>query len=987
MIYLFEDYALDLQRYELRYADKLVKLEPQVFDVLAYLIQHRDRVISKDELLEKLWPGRIVSETTLTSRLMAARRAVGDRGREQRVIQTLHGRGYRFIAAVTVADEGLSAPASVAALARPATEAPSPLPLVAPPTEVMVAREGELARLHQHFAQALQGMRQVVCVTGEAGIGKTTLVDAFVAEVGATMDVWIGRGQCIEQHGAGEAYLPLLEALGQMGRGVDGGQLLMLLRQHAPSWLVHLPALLSEAEFEALQRHAGEATRERMLRELAEAVEALTVDRPLLLVLEDLQWSDVSTLDWLAYVARRRQAAQLLVVGTYRPVESGGWGHPLRTVMQELQLHGQGTELALSYLPEAGVATYLQQRFGTQHLPGALARVLHQRTAGNPLFLVAVVDALVQRGILQEGPNGWDLVGDLEAVAVEVPANVRQFVEQQFEQLAATERTLLEAASVAGVEFTAAAVAAGLEQAVEAVEAECDALVRRGQFVQAWETADWPDGTVTAGYRFLHALYREIIYDRVPTSRRVRWHRQIGARLESGYGGRATELAAELAEHFVRGRNAVPAVRYLQAAGTQAVQRSAHQEASQHFGRALELLPTLPESPQRTQQELDLLVALGAVLIATKGAGAPEVERTYARARALCAQVGETPQLFSTLRGLCRFYRSRGALPTARELGEQLHRLAQRDAEPEHRLEAYDALGGTLFYMGDYVAAQAYLDQGIALTESTTQRDLVLQHGVALGVRCLAMASWTLWCLGYPTQALRRSEEALALAQTLLHPYSLALAQHYAACLHHHRQEMAAVQAHAEALTPLGTSQSFPLWTGYGAVWRGWVAVMQQRDETALVQMRQGLMDVMAAGQTVSRPLCLILLAEAVKHLGQYAEGLRLLAEVREALEASGRGDLLAESCRLQGDFLLRLPTPATVQAEESYQQALAIARGQQAKSWELRAAVSLARLCRQQGRDREARRILGEVYGWFTEGFDTPDLQDASRLLADLGA
>ena len=748
---------------------------------------------------------------------------------------------------------------------------------------------------------------------------------------------------------------------------------------------MHLPALLSEAEFEALQRQVGEATRERMLRELAEGVEALTVDRPLLLVLEDLQWCDVSTLNWLAYVARRRQAALLLVVGTYRPVAVEGWAHPLRTVVQELQLHGQEVELPLSYLPEAGVATYLAQRFGSGDLPGALARVLHQRTAGNPLFLVAVVDALVQQGRLQEGPAGWELAGDLEAVTVGVPASVRQFVEQQFEQLPAAERTLLEAASVAGVEFTAAAVAAGLEQVAEAVETECDALTRRGQFIQAGETADWPDGTVTACYRFLHALYREVVYDRVPASRRVRWHRQIGARLEAGYGARAAELAAELSEHFVRGRNAERAVPYLQMAGTQAVQRSAHHEAFQHFSRGLELLPALPETPARIQWELDLRIALGAVLIATKGAGAPEVERTYARARALCAQVGETPQLFSTLRGLCRFYRSRGALRTARELGEQLYRLAQRDDEPAHRLEAYDALGGTLFYLGEYAAARTYLEQGIALTESTARRELVLQHGVALGVRCLTMAAWTLWCLGYPTQALRRSEEALALAQTLAHPYSLALAQHYAACLHHHRREVDAVRVQAEALTPLGTSQSYPLWLGCGAIWSGWASAMQSRDEATLAQMRRGLMDVMAAGQTVSRPLCLILLAEAAEHVGQQDEGLRLLAEVLEALETSGRGDLLSEAYRLQGDFLLQRPVPARGQAEELYHQALATARGQQAKSWELRAAMSLARLWQQQGRRAEARQLLGDIYGWFTEGFDTADLQEAGQLLESL--
>jgi predicted ATPase len=256
---------------------------------------------------------------------------------------------------------------------------------------------------------------------------------------------------------------------------------------------------------------------------------------------------------------------------------------------------------------------------------------------------------------------------------------------------------------------------------------------------------------------------------------------------------------------------------------------------------------------------------------------------------------------------------------------------------------------------------------------------------VALGVRCLAMAAWTLWCLGYPTQALRRSQEAQALAQSLAHPYSLGLSQHYAASLHHHRGETSAVQAQAEALMPLGTMQGFPLWVGFGAVWRGWVSAIQGQGEAGLGQIHQGMEAVIAAGQVVSRPLCLALLAEATGHTGRYAEGLRLLTEVLAALATSGRGDLLAEAYRLQGEFLLGQALPDVVQAEACFRQALAVARRQQAKSWELRSAMSLSRLWQQLDRRQEAHQLLAEVYGWFTEGFDTADLRDAKVLLEGL--
>jgi predicted ATPase len=350
----------------------------------------------------------------------------------------------------------------------------------------------------------------------------------------------------------------------------------------------------------------------------------------------------------------------------------------------------------------------------------------------------------------------------------------------------------------------------------------------------------------------------------------------------------------------------------------------------------------LPESAARAPQELDLQIALGPALMATRGLAAPEVEQTYARARELCRQVGETPQLFPTLGGLWSFYYGRGALPTAREIGEQLSRLAHRTAAPTHLLEAHAVLGTTLFYLGEYAAARAHLEQGIVLTDPTAQRALGFRHGYAPGVSCLALAANTLWCLGYPAQAVRRSQEALALAQELAHPYSLAVAQHYAAILHDRRREAPVVQAQAEAFLTLATAQGFPLYVGLGTFWRGKALAVHGEDEVGLTQMHLGL----------------------------------------AAFEANEQGDGFPEVYRLQGEFLLCHAVPDTPQAEACFQQALAVARRQQAKSWELRAALSLSRLWQQQGKRDEAHQLLAPISGWFTEGFDTADLQEAKVLL-----
>jgi predicted ATPase len=324
------------------------------------------------------------------------------------------------------------------------------------------------------------------------------------------------------------------------------------------------------------------------------------------------------------------------------------------------------------------------------------------------------------------------------------------------------------------------------------------------------------------------------------------------------------------------------------------VQRSAHQEALRHLTRGLELLAALPETRERAQWELDLRVVLGPVLIATKSQAAPEVEQTYARARALCDQVGETSQLFPSLQGLCEYYRNRGALATARALGEQLYRVAQREAEPMPRLEAHVALGTTLFHLGEYTVAREHLEQGLTLVDLTQQRTLAFRHGVAPGVRAMALAANTLWCLGYPAQAVRRSQEALVLAEALAHPYSLALAQHFAAFLHHRRRDAPAAQGQAEVLLSMATTQGFPLYVGYGTCYQGWALAVQGQGEAGLEQMRQGLTTILATGLELSRPLWLVLLAEVAGHVGQVEEGLGLLAEALTAFEASGRGDMRA---------------------------------------------------------------------------------------------
>jgi predicted ATPase/DNA-binding winged helix-turn-helix (wHTH) protein len=945
-----------------------IPLRPKTFAVLRCLLAHPGQLVTKAALLDAVWPETMVTDVALMICIRELRRALGDDPRTPQFIETIHRRGYRFIGDLPVTAPPFCGPQSVGRNAVPP-----------------VGREAELTRLHAWLALALRGVRQVIFVTGEAGLGKTTLVETFVAEMGNHRPLWMVSGQCVEHHGAGEAYLPVLEALGRLCRGPSGREVVALLGQQAPTWLVQMPGLVRAADLEALRRRIVGATRERMLRELAEALELLTAQQTLVLVLEDLHWSDPSTLDLIAVLARRREPARLLLLGTYRPPEVLRRAHPLHTIKQELQLHEHCVELPLTALPEDAVATYLARRLPGLPQVNRLTRLVHQRTEGNPLFMVALVDSwLTQRALLDQD-GAWVLVAVVEALYDGVPNSLQQMIDMQLDGLSTEEQRVLEAASVAGMEFSAAAVAAGLAQEAEYVDDWCTSLVRRGQFLRASGEQSWPDSTVAGCYSFVHALYQQVLYHRVSAAQRVRLHQRIGARLEAGHGAQASAIAVELAMHFERGRDAQRAVQYLQQAGQRSMERSAYVEAVAHLTRGLEVLQTLPDTPERSQQELMLHIALGASLIATKGYAAPEVEQIYARAQQICHHLDDPQQRFAVLHGLRNYYQMRTEYQTARALGEQLLTLAQQAQDSAMLLVAHRALGTTLSFMGAFASALMHLAQGMALYDPQQHRASAFRYGEDAGVICFSRAAWTLWWLGYPDQGLVRNDKAVLLAQQSAHPFSLGFALTSAAVFHQCRREGRAVQEHAEAAISLATEQGFPFWRAFGSILQGWALAHQGQTQEGLQQMQQGLTAWRATGAEQARSYFLALLAEAYGSMGQPEAGLTALAEALTLVGEAGERCFEPELYRLRGELLLQRSADHYVEAQACFQQAIAVAGRQQAKSWELRAAMSLSRLWQHQGKHTEARELLAAVYGWFTEGFDTVDLQEAKALLTEI--
>ncbi|MBI2360624.1 MAG: AAA family ATPase [Deltaproteobacteria bacterium] len=964
-------------------------MRPKTFQVLRCLVEQQGRVVSKQALLQAVWPGVHVSDGGLRVCIREIREALGDDPASPQFIKTEPRRGYRFIGKVVGKREKVIG------------ETLPPTPYHLSPTTSLVGREAELKRLQGLLEKAVGGNRQVVFVAGEAGIGKTTLVDAFIAQVtcpapghpqgGAPTarqsDIWFGRGQCIENHGAGEAYLPVLEALGHVCHQPGGEDLIRLFARYAPMWLAQMPWLISEGELDALQRKIQGASPERMLREMAEAVEALTAGKALVLWLEDLQWSDYSTWGLVSYLAQRRKSAQLLVIGTYRPLEAITSPQLLgRKVVQELQRRGQCEEMWLECLAEEEVTEYLKARFPLWTRGAVpvetLAQIIHRRTEGNPLFMVNMADYLVRQAMMVEEDGKWELKVGLERVDTGIPAGLRQMIERQVDDLKVEEKRVLEAGSMAGVEFCVAEVAAGIKREVSEVEEVCEELTRRGQFLRSRGMEEWPDGTVGGRYSFVHALYQSVLYERLAEARRIRLHSLIGEWREDGYRERVGEIARELAVQFERGRDCDRAGRYLGLAGENSLRRHAYREAVNDLTKGLELLKTLPDTPARTQQELLLQIAFGASLMAIKGYADPEVGKAYGRARELCRQVGNTPQLFPALWGLCAFYLLRAELQTARELGEQFFSLAQSAQDPALLLPARDALGASLFWRGELAEARAHDEQGIALYDPKQHHSLVFLYGYDRGVLYLASTARHLHALGYPDQALKRNQEALALARELAHPYSLAIALNFSAMLHQFRREGQAAQEQAEAAIALSTDQGFPLWAAFGTMLRGWALTERGKGKKGIAQMRQGLDAFAATGAELTRSYFLVLLAEAYGKAGGTEQGLTLLAEARDFVDKHGERFYEAEIYRLKGELLLKIEDR---RSEMCFSQAIEIAGRQGAKFLELRAVTSLSRLLQKQGKKETARKLLAESYGWFTEGFDTPDLKEAKALLEDL--
>ena len=883
-------------------------------------------------------------------------------------------------------------------------------------------RKLELARLAGWLDETLDGRGRMGFIAGSAGSGKTALAAEFIQQaLQAHRNLSAAWGRCGAHVGASTAYLPFLEILqlltGQIQVGEPGTsgyelhtlrlarmlpQALQALVEFAPDlintflpgtmlldcalrdsgpgqpWLRRLEQL---ANRQGTPRYSATLQQTAVVTQYTAVLLALARQQPLVLFLDDLQWADEASCALLHHLARHLAASRILLLCACRSEDivprPGVAGH-LDGILRELR--SQRGDMLVDLDSAAGeefIGDLLDAELN--RLGVDFRRTLYRHTGGHPLFTVELLRGMRTRGDLVQDEAGHWIAGRHLNWSL-LPSRVEAVIEERLSALDKRWREFLAAASVEGEEFSAELIAAicGITER-EAIAQLSGELSQRHNLVHAQGLRRIGQRTLSR-YRFRHVLFGVYLYQSLDEVGRMRLHTALGRTLEAIYGDRANEISLDLARHFERAGLHEAAVNYLVAAGNQAVRLSGYEDAIGNFRRALRLLDAMPRDLARDLRELRVRLDMGVPLLANQGFGAGEVERNYARARELSVHAPASSQHFRVLSGLKSYYDLRLQLPLARELGEEMLREAESLRDPMLLARAHDALGVTLFYQGQPQALLNHLAQLEAIYGPGRRVEMSHQFGFDPLVACLSNASWALWILGYPEQARRRSGEALALAEELAHPPTLAYARFFAAALHRYRRRLHPTWELLSATEALANEHGLALWQAAVLAMKGWIMSQEGQLEKGLEMIGQGQRRVRAMGAELAYLRALPGLAESYARAWRVDEGLAVIDEALALIGATGMVIDLPEIWRWKGHLLEM--SGAGHQAGACFRQAIAVAREQGARSWELRALLSLCHLWQVHEPHKEALTTLAELYGWFTEGFDEPDLREARALL-----
>ena len=957
-----------------------IGVAPKAFLVLRCLMARPGELVTKQELLQTVWPDTYVTDTVLNNAVGQLRQALGDNPKRPAFIETVHRRGFRWIGPRADAP---AAPSPGAADGAPDVDTP----------DRFVGRAAALAELERCYARAGAGQRQLVLVSGEPGIGKTALVERFVARLAQRAHAdprptLVARGQSVESYGAGDPYRPLREAAEDLlRRGGDGVR--AVFRSHAPSWLLSMPELATADELESLRRGVRSSTIESVQRELERVLEAVSADRTLLLVLEDLHWCEPATVAVLWALATRREPARLLIVGTYRPADAIAQQHPLTRLHRELGAKRLCVDLALDGLPGEAVGAFLDRRFPGHALSEAFAARLCEQTAGNPLFLLNALDDLERRGWLREQEGAWRCAVDLDRLFAAVPESTRELIAFRFEQLGPAAREVLEAASVVGETFATQAVAAAVERDGAEVERELEPLARAERFLRRGEEVEWPDGRRGGEHTFRHALYRQVLLRGITPSRRQQLHRRVALALEQAYGDRAGEVAAALSLHHEQAGDVARAVDYIELLVQQAYARSAAHEAEALLAHAVQLLRRTHSGGAPSTRLLKLAIAHAIALSSTRGGASAEALRALQAARALGQSMPASLEHIASMGTLVAGSIMRGQVREARGIAEEMLALAGADAAPRALVTAHASAGSSLLYAGEIDAAVRELERAMAavaaIADSPSEPPM---PGFDPLIPAYVFHGFAAIIAGRPQTGRAAIEAAVQRARAADMPWYLGFVMSIASALAMVRRDVAETRALASAALAYGAEQNLPLWKVPTQGLLGWSEVMAGGGAEGLEPLRQRVDRFRASGHiAVSHTYSA--LTDAWLSVGRIDDA----ASALDAAFATRGEERLwdAELFRLRGALWAARARAngsdprALGEAERCFEQAIEIARAQGAKLFGLRATVDRGRLWIAAAKREQAHAALRDALGGFDEGFDEPDLRAARQLRDEL--
>jgi predicted ATPase len=959
---LFPPFRLDANNEQLWRGGREIRLRRKTFAVLRHLVEHSGQLVTKAALLDAVWPDVSVSDSMPAISVRELRKALGDAADTPRFIETVQGRGYRFIADVKL--ESVQAP----------TPPPSRQPSFAAQSQPTsyVGREHEKSELRGALADAAAGRGRICLLSGEAGIGKSRLCAEMALEAEESGVATI-VGHCSEQEAV--PYLPFVEILERwVDRWDSPDDLRRALDEDGPELARLLPKLRRIIpDLPPPMELGAEQARRQLFNSFSNFIARRSKEQPTMLVLEDLHWADDSTLALITHLSQRHSDLPLLMIGTFRESEIDV-GASLSRTLEGLIRGRLATQLRLKGLPSDEVAQMLQGLSG-QAPPASIVSEIVAETGGNPFFVEELFQHLTEENRLYDDARQFR--SELKVGELDVPRNVRLVVGRRLDRLGEATRKILAVAAVIGRSFTFELVEAAADAEAEAL-LDCIDEVQMAGLIRSNTQHREPR------FEFSHEMIRQATLTQLSVARHRRVHLAVAEAIERIHSNTLEDHYAELAHHYAQTTNTWKAVTYLRMAGQQAADRSAHGEAVSLLQSSLELLRGLPETAERDSQELATQTALGTILVGTKGDGAPEVKVAMSRAVDLGRRVGESPQLFEALRGLAAFHLNQGEHRTAQGLAKDLLKLAERSGDPAALMMGHTVMGQTSYWLGELAFAHANLEQAAALYNPEQHGQLASVYDPDPAVSALGYDCYALWHLGFPDRALQKAERGLAIAQKASRPNTLGMALYNLAIAHMLRRENEKAIAVAEDAVALASKEGLPLIAAIGLVTIGAAMVQSDQDAKAIVLLRRVEEGIAASGSRLS-PLHGGSLARACAKTGQVEEGLSLLNTTLEGVRETSSLSDEPWLFNLKGELFLYRDPPDAAEAERCFRKAIEVAQQIAAKSFELRASINLARLLAKQRHRKEARAMLAVIYDWFTEGFDTSDLKEAKSLLEGL--